>query len=55
MFAVTMAIKKLAKSTSEAAAVIDQFSRFIDKKGLFGTPEARWSALNGRTSASTDL
>jgi hypothetical protein len=55
MFAVTMAIKKLAKSTSEAAAAIDQFSRFIDKKGLFGTPEARWSALNGRTSASTDL
>jgi hypothetical protein len=55
MFAVTMAIKKLAKSTSEAAAVIDQFSRFIDKKGLFGTPEARWSALNGRTSAGTDL
>lgn len=55
MFAVTMAIKKLAKSTSDAAAAIDQFSRFIDKKGLFGTPEARWSALNGRTSASTDL
>jgi len=50
-----MAIKKLAKSTSEAAAAIDQFSRFIEKRGLSGTPEARWSALNGRTSAGTDL
>jgi len=50
-----MAIKKLAKSTSEAAATIDQFSRFIEERGLFGTPEAQWSALNGRTSTGTDL
>ncbi|RLN13401.1 hypothetical protein C2845_PM09G08100 [Panicum miliaceum] len=51
-FAVTMAIKKLAKSTSEAAAAIDQYSRFIEKRGLFGDPEARWSALNGKTSSA---
>ncbi|KAG0552314.1 hypothetical protein BDA96_01G497500 [Sorghum bicolor] len=35
---------------SEAAAAIDQFSRFIEKRGLFGDREARWSALNGKTS-----
>ena len=54
-FAVTMAIKKLAKSTSEAAAAIDQYSQFIEKRGLFGDPEAKWSALNGKTSAGIDL
>lgn len=52
-FAVTMAIKKLAKSTSEAAAAIDQYSQFIEKRGLFGDPEAKWSALNGKTSAAS--
>ena len=54
-FAVTKAIKKLAKSTSEAAAAIDQYSWFIEKRGLFGDPEAKWSALNGKTSAGIDL
>ncbi|KAL5662114.1 hypothetical protein ACJX0J_029239, partial [Zea mays] len=49
--AVTLAIKKLATSTKEAAAAIDQFSRFIEKKGLFGDPEAKWSALNGKPDA----
>ncbi|AQK41284.1 hypothetical protein ZEAMMB73_Zm00001d024484 [Zea mays] len=50
--AVTLAIKKLATSTKEAAAAIDQFSRFIEKKGLFGDPEAKWSALNGKPDAA---
>lgn len=40
---------------SEAAAAIDQFSRFIEKRGLFGDREARWSALNGKTSTGIDL
>jgi hypothetical protein len=53
--AVTLAIKKLATSTSEAAAAIDQYSCFIEKKGLFGDPEARWSALHGKSSPGTLL
>ncbi|CAD6217665.1 unnamed protein product [Miscanthus lutarioriparius] len=44
-----MAIKKAAKLASGA---IDQFSRFIQMRGLFGDPEARWSALNDKTSAA---
>jgi len=47
-----MAIKKAAKLASGA---IDQFSRFIQMRGLFGDPEARWSALNDKTSAGIDM
>jgi hypothetical protein len=50
-----MAINKVARSASETAGAIDEFSRFIQMRGLFGDPEARWSALNGKTSASIDL
>jgi len=50
-----MAIKKLAKLASETAAAIDQFSWFIQMRGLFGDLEARWSALNGKSSTGIDL
>jgi hypothetical protein len=50
-----MAINKVARSASEIAGAIDEFSRFIQMRGLFGDPEASWSALNGKTSAGIDL
>uniref|UniRef100_A0A0A9D1Z5 HAT C-terminal dimerisation domain-containing protein n=1 Tax=Arundo donax TaxID=35708 RepID=A0A0A9D1Z5_ARUDO len=44
--AATLALKKLASSPLEASAAIDQFVSFFSKqKGLFGTAEARYSAL----------
>ncbi|CAN6182232.1 unnamed protein product, partial [Urochloa humidicola] len=46
--------RKLAKSASEATAAIHQFPWFNELKGLFGDPEARWSALNAKTSATID-
>ena len=49
--AVTLAIKKLAGSSSKASAAIDQFTFFSKQGGLFGGAEARKSALNGRCSA----
>ncbi|XP_062207094.1 uncharacterized protein LOC133908895 [Phragmites australis] len=53
MLAVTFALKKLASSPSEASIAIDQFvSFFSTQKGLFGSPEARCSALRGKTSAA---
>ena len=50
-----MAINKLVKSTSQAAPVILQISRFIQMTGLFGDAEPPWSALNGKTSTGIDL
>ena len=46
--AVTLAIKKLASTSSKASAAIDQFTFFSKHGGLFGGAEARKSALNGR-------
>ena len=46
--AVTLAIKKLASTSSKASAAIDQFTFFSKQGGLFGGAEARKSALNGR-------
>ncbi|CAN6198019.1 unnamed protein product [Urochloa humidicola] len=50
--AVTLAIKKLARSSSKASAAIDQFTLFSKQGGLFGGQEAKKSALNGRCSAA---
>lgn len=50
-FAVTLALKKIARSSLEASNAIEQFN-FIAKRGLFGGDEARRSALNGRMSAA---
>ncbi|EEC66678.1 hypothetical protein OsI_32980 [Oryza sativa Indica Group] len=50
-FAVTLALKKIARSSLEASNAIEQFNFFIAKRGLFGGDEARRSALNGRMSA----
>jgi hypothetical protein len=49
--AVTLALKKIASSSSKASIAIDQFAFFSAKRGLFGGEEARRSALNGRMSA----
>jgi hypothetical protein len=52
--AATLALKKLASSHMEASAAIDQFVMFFSmQKGLFGIPEARYSALHGNMSAGT--
>ncbi|CAM0152396.1 unnamed protein product [Urochloa decumbens] len=49
--AVTLALKKLAESSKEASAAIDQYAKyFCEKKLLFGSLEARNSALRGGTS-----
>ncbi|CAN6222289.1 unnamed protein product [Urochloa humidicola] len=49
--AVTFALKKVAESPDEASAAIDQFAEyFCEKKLLFGSLEARRSALRGGTS-----
>lgn len=53
-FAVTLALKKIARSSLEASNAIEQFN-FIAKRGLFGGDEARRSALNGRMSAGFTL
>ncbi|CAO2168461.1 unnamed protein product [Urochloa humidicola] len=46
-----MALKKLAETPKEASAAIDQYSHyFCEKKLLFGSLEARTSALRGGTS-----
>jgi hypothetical protein len=38
----------------EASTAIDQFVMFFNtQKGLFGTPEAQYSALRGNMSAGT--
>ncbi|XP_062217237.1 uncharacterized protein LOC133917347 [Phragmites australis] len=50
--AVTLALKKIASSSSKASIAIDQFAFFSAKRGLFGGEEARRSALFGRTSAA---
>jgi hypothetical protein len=49
--AVTLAIRKLARSSSKAAAAIDQYTLYSKQGGLFGGEEAKKSALNGRCSA----
>lgn len=54
-FAVTLALKKIARSSLEASNAIEQFNFFIAKRGLFGGDEARRSALNGRMSAGFTL
>jgi hypothetical protein len=52
--AATFAVKKLASSHMEASAAIDQFVLFFStQKGLFETPESRYSALRGNMSAGT--
>jgi hypothetical protein len=52
--AVTLAFKKLARSPMEASKAIDQFAEFFcQKKLVFGSLEARGSALRGNTSAGT--
>ncbi|WVZ53635.1 hypothetical protein U9M48_004548 [Paspalum notatum var. saurae] len=51
VFAVTMAIKKLASSPSEASMAIDQFTKTFSKQAkLFASLEARSSALRRETS-----
>jgi len=51
-FAVTMALKKVASSPIEASIAIDQYANiFCEKKLLFGSIEARSSALRGQTKA----
>ncbi|RLM60229.1 inorganic phosphate transporter 6 [Panicum miliaceum] len=49
--AITLAFKKLARSSSKASAAIDQYILFRKQGKLFGGEEARRSALNGRVSA----
>ena len=49
--AVTLALKKLARSSSKASSAIDQYILFRKQGKLFGGEEARRSALNGRVSA----
>jgi len=48
---VTLALKKLARSSSKASAAIDQYVLFIKQGKLFGGEEARRSVINGRVSA----
>ena len=48
---VTLALKKLARSSSKASAAIDQYVLFRKQGKLFGGEEARRSAINGRVSA----
>ena len=55
-FAVTMALKKVASSPTEASIAIDQYANiFCEKKLLFGSIEARSSALRGQTKAGSVL
>ncbi|XP_039787292.1 uncharacterized protein LOC120653665 [Panicum virgatum] len=47
-----MALKKVASSPTEASIAIDQYANiFCEKKLLFGSIEARSSALRGQTKA----
>jgi hypothetical protein len=49
-----LAFKKLATSPIEASKACDQYANiFCEKKLLFGSLEARSSALRGETSAGT--
>jgi hypothetical protein len=52
--AVTLAFKKLETSPIDASKACDQYANiFCEKKLLFGSLEARSSALRGETSAGT--
>ena len=51
-----MALKKVASSPTEASITIDQFANiFSEKRMLFGSIEARSSALRGQTRAGSVL
>ena len=51
-----MALKKVASSPTEASIAIDQFANiFSEKRMLFGSIEARSSALRGQTSVGSVL